>query len=308
MRIPFRISSTFGFNPVQYIETSHEYRYNCPECLARKGKVDTKGHLYVNELSFKFHCFRCGYSGKIGYIDKDTAVIYEDDKETDSSVLLKQLTDIVNPELTESLKIPIDKVTTNKSATEYLLNRGFTYEQMEYYDMKVGNLHQEFGRLIIPNKVEKLVYTDMYSARTFIDQTPKYHNPSGKKKSELVFNLHRIKEDDAIILVEGALTAIASGYHAVASLGKTLSKSQASQIAQKHPHTIFVNYDYGAEKELIDASRLLHKMIPSAKIKMVFMKDERDSADLSHEEYASCLANAVDYNEMMDNFGEYNNG
>ena len=113
-----------------------------------------------------------------------------------------------------------------------MLNRGFTMEQLLYYDLRVGTLDMEFGRVIIPNQVSKLIYRDFYAARSFIGQEPKYHNPFGINKSQIVFNLHRIKENDTIILVEGPLTAIAAGYHAVASLAKALSAEQASQLAQ----------------------------------------------------------------------------
>ena len=301
VRIPYRISAKFGYDLVQYVEGSHEYRYKCPECINRKGSPDKSGHLYVSESTYLFHCHRCGYSGKIAYVKKEDRVTYEEDQEKDNELLLKELDSTLNPEKSKfKLKIPIHKVTTSENATKYMLDRGFTYEQMEYYDMRVGNINLEFGRIIIPNQVDHKVYTDMYSARSFIGQNPKYHNPSGVKKSELVFNLHRIKEDSPIILVEGALTAVAAGYHAVASLGKVLSISQASQIAMKHPSVIYVNYDFGAETELINACRLLHKMSPYSKIMQVFMKDDRDAADLSHDEYTACLKQAVEYNPLLD--------
>lgn len=297
--IPYRIIDKFGPCYLNYNSEANEVRYCCPKCLERKGTPDTKGHLYVNTKSFVYHCYRCDYSG---YIPKVKGARTRDYKETDETYeeIYKKAKCLLKEENKFKLKIPIDKVTTSQTATEYLLKRGFTYDQMEYYDLRVGNLSSEFGRIVIPNEVSRLVYTDMYSARSYIDQVPKYHNPSLISKSQVVFNLHRIKEGTPIILVEGALTAIAAGYHAVASLGKNLSKSQASQIIMKHPSVIYVNYDYQAETNLVDACSLLYSLNPEIPIYQTFMKDERDAADLSHEEYTECLKESIRYDPLSD--------
>lgn len=300
--IPYRIIATFGYDYVGLNRSKTEVIYKCPECINRAGTPDTSGHLFVNLKSQKFHCVRCDYAGKINNsIKLSKSRQYDEDQDKNLEETIKELNSvIVDSPCQFNLKIPIDKVTTSPTATQYLLDRGFTYEQMKYYDMRVGNLSQEFGRIVIPNQVSHLVYTDMYSARTYIDQTPKYHNPFDVKKSEVVFNLHRIKEGSPIILVEGALTAVAAGYHAVASLGKILSRSQASQILKKNPSVIYVNYDFGAERSSKEACELLYRLNPNVKIKEVLMKDDRDAADLSKEEYVKCLSSAVDYRPIFD--------
>lgn len=298
--IPYRIISAFGYNYKRLNSRKTEVIYYCPECANRKGSPDTSGHLYVNLKSFKFHCVRCEYSGMIGdNIKLSESQKYDIDRDKDVEDIIKEFSSIVSDKNEFNLKIPIDKVTSSKRATEYLINRGFTYDQMMYYDMRVGNLNQEFGRIIIPNRVNKLVYTDIYSARTYIDQTPKYHNPTSVKKSDVVFNLHRIRERTPIILVEGALTAVAAGYHAVASLGKSLSWSQASQIVKKNPSIIYVNYDYGAEDESRRACKMIYRINPNILIKEVFMKDDRDAADLSRCEYVDRLQNSIEYRPLF---------
>ena len=298
INIPYKITAKFGYNPVSD-NGKDEVVYHCPYCLERKGTSDIKGKLYVNIKTGVYHCFRCNASGYISGKNIDNEKTYAQDKgnlEEDS--LLEDLNSIFYQD-NFPLKIPIEKVTSSQTATDYLLSRGFTVDQMNYYDMRVGNTRQEFGRIIIPNQVDKIVYTDMYSARSYIGQEPKYHNPSGVNKSQIVFNLHRIKENTPIILVEGVLTAIASGYHAVASYGKVLSDYQAYAIMAKKPSVIYVNYDYGAEQELECASKLLYSINPNIPIKQVFMKDERDSADMSKEEYIKCLENSIVYKPLL---------
>lgn len=300
--IPYKIIALFGPNYIKYNSKAHEVRYYCPECASRKGTPDLSGHLYVNTKSLKYHCYRCDYKGVINRnVKVGDSRYYDEDQEKDVEHLIGEFKQLVDEDISKySLKIPIDKVATSESASKYLLDRGFTYDQMEYYDMRVGNLEQEFGRIVIPNQVYRLVYTDTYSARSYIGQTPKYHNPEMIKKSEIVFNLHRIKEGTPVILVEGALTAVAAGKHAVASLGKTLSVSQASQIAKKHPSTVFVNYDFGAESNSREACRLLRKYLPDTPIYETLMKDDRDAADLSRDEYVACLSNSRLYEPLID--------
>ncbi len=301
--VPYKILAVFGPNPMRG-NGKDEIRYYCPKCIERKGTPDHKGKLYVNVNNLKFNCFRCGYKGQLREVKVDDNKVYEEEKTIDRSDLIEKLSSVISSPSTFNLKIPIEKVTENQTATQYLLDRGFTYEQMKYYDMRVGNINNEFGRIIIPNQVSKLVYTDFYSARTYINQVPKYHNP-GKEKSKIVFNLHRIKEGSPIIVVEGALTAVAAGYHAVATLGKTMTKDQASLIIMKHPSVIFLNYDFGAEKNSEDACKLLYSMAPDIPIMEVLMPDDRDAADLSHKEYTERLANATKFDPLLRKLTSY---
>lgn len=310
--IPQAVIAKFGPNAISD-NGKDEVRYYCPECVNRKGTPDRKGHLYVNTKSLVFHCYRCDYAGRIGRTKVDKSILYDEDRNHKTSEMIGDIKDILEDETNSrnfKLKIPIEPVTSSPTATNYMLQRGFTLDQMKYYDMRVGNISREFGRIVIPNQVSRMVYTDMYSARTYIDQVPKYHNPFDVKKSEIVFNLHRIQEGTPIILVEGALTAVAAGYHAVASLGKNLSTSQASQIAMKKPSMIYVNYDYGAEQQSHDACRLLYRLCPGVPIYEVFMKDDRDAADmqLNPGEYVDCLRRAKLYQPMIDNMENIVNG
>lgn len=300
INIPYTISAQFGYNVVS-TNGEDEVVYHCPYCASRKGTPDTKGKLYVNTRMFIYHCFRCGASGHIT-VSKNINhnKTYHKDIVNNDDRLIKSINKLFDTDDIYKLKIPLKSIVDSPQALEYMLNRGFTMEQLLYYDLRVGTLDMEFGRVIIPNQVSKLIYTDFYAARSFIGQEPKYHNPFGINKSQIVFNLHRIKENDTIILVEGPLTAIAAGYHAVASLGKVLSAEQASQIAQKKPKRIYVNYDYGAEKESHEACKLLYSLVPEIPIYEVLMPDDRDAADLSKDEYADRLSHAKLYQPLLN--------
>lgn len=304
--IPYKVSAVFGFDP-KGDNGKDELIYYCPECINRKGTPDKKGKLYVNVHNYKYHCFRCGYSGQIGNsIKVDPNRVYNPDTEVPDNELYRMACEIFESDSEEKkfpLKIPLDKVIDSPVALNYLLQRGFTIDKINKYDLRVGNPDFEFGRIIIPNQVKHLIYTDYYTARSYVGQEPKYHNPR-VVKSKIVYNLHRIKEGDYIILVEGPLTAIAAGDHAVATLGKTITRDQASQIIMKKPSAIFLNYDRGAEEYTEKACRLLKSMNPQLNLFQTFMPDDRDAADLTEEEYRAILQRSIPYNPMINDLIE----
>lgn len=299
--VPYKIIAAFG-TPV-WDNGKDEVAFLCPECINRRGTPDIKGKLYVNTKTLKFHCFRCEYRGSLNKVQVDSNKVYEEDLSFENEELIKNISSLDTDQDKFELKIPIEKVEESDSAMSYLYQRGFTLDQTRYYDMRVGNVNQEFGRIIIPNEVKRLVYTDFYSARSFIGQNPKYHNP-GKEKSKIVFNLHRIEEGSPIIVVEGALTAVAAGKNAVATLGKSMTPYQASAILSKKPRAVFINYDYGAEDFALNACKILYGINSSIPIFNVKMKDERDAADMSKDEYLSCLSKAEKFDEIHDNIIE----
>lgn len=298
--VPYKIIATFGQDYMRG-NGKDEIRYHCPMCVSRRGKPDKQGKLYINIHSLKFNCFLCGYSGEVGkdvFIDQNR--YYERTLDQDVEYLLKNFEEMQNQEDSKyKLRIPLRKIFDNNTATEYLIKRGFEESKLEYYDLRVGDTNYMFGRIIIPNEVKFLTKTDYFTGRSFIDQKPKYKNPT-TEKSDIVFNLFRVEEGRPIIVTEGPLTAIAAGYQAVATLGKTMTRSQASQILKKKPSRVYVNYDYGAESWSKRACYLLSQISPETEIYEVLMKDERDAADLTHSEYAECLRNAVRYNPLYD--------
>src|SRR6202030_1751061 len=88
-------------------------------------------------------------------------------------------------------------------AHAYLKQRGITETAAEYFGIGFfpgkGSMT---GRVVIPihNERGELI---AYAGRA-IDQTePKYKLPAGFKKSAVLFNLHRVKLDDLVIIVEG---------------------------------------------------------------------------------------------------------
>ena len=224
-----------------YIKTNNdEIRYKCPFCLKRRGKADEDAKLYANTKSGKFHCFKCGASGYLNVLPK-----------TSNSNVYGRIINFLynkssdNDDEENIFYVPNNKIEKGTLAYEYCLSRNITEEKIDYYDIRLG-VNELYGRIVIPNEVygDTGIWTDMYSSRTFIDQIPKYKNPVGVKKNDIVFNLHRIKENcEKIIIVEGCITAICAGKNAVAIYGCNPTYSQINSILSKKPKSIYCVLD-----------------------------------------------------------------
>lgn len=186
--------------------------------------------------------------------------------------------------------IPTLDIRKSQVAFEYCLKRGITEELISYYDMRLG-MDDLFGRIVIPNQVfgDGRIWTDMYSARSYIDQEPRYQNPRECNKEEIVFNIHRIPDNPDVIYVnEGVITAVKAGKEAVAIYGSYPSDSQVSQIVAKKPKRIMCTLD-NDESGQHGNKALLEKLsnVYKGELYEIIMPPETDAADLGEERYKS---------------------
>lgn len=273
----------FGDN---YITTNHdvEIRYDCPFCIKRRGKPDHDGKLYVNIVKGKYICFKCNARGRLfnersidisGDVYGDILKMYNNGDSIDND------TDDPN-----TFFIPNIKINKGTLAYEYLISRGFTDEIIDYYDLRLG-IDDLFGRIVIPNVIygDRGIFTDMYSARSYINQEPKYRNPVKAVKTRSVFNLHRIDNNcDEIIILEGAITAIFAGKSGVATYGCHPSDYQIDEILSKNPKSLICAYD-GDSAGRNGARDLLHKVKSRGydNLYYVNMPNGVDAADMGEE-------------------------
>jgi len=133
---------------------------------------------------------------------------------------------------------------------QYLLKRGFSQSTIDYF--QCGYTKDYFGsgynnqeRITIPGHDE---YGNIcgFIGRTPIDATPKYLYTPGYPKSHTMFNLHRAKEFDSLILVEGSLDVMMlhelDKPNACAILGASLSHEQL-QLCLKYTDTLYLMFD-----------------------------------------------------------------
>ena len=281
------IEERFGTDHIR--ESSHnELRFNCPFCLKKRGKADDDKKLYVNEESLKFYCFKCGSKGKIRTVSVAAESCYgvyekllnrsrEDDSKEDSD--------------DNMFYIPVTKISKGTVAYNYCLKRGITEELIDYYDIRLG-IQDLTGRIVIPNNVYGKCWTDMYSARTVMNQIPKYKNPIGAKKNNIVFNLKNIKEgQERVIIVEGVITAICGGKDCVAVYGCHPSDSQLKQIISKYPKSIYcvLDNDDAGNSGTIQLLNWLGSSEYQGKIYRVKMPRDTDACDMGYEKFRNYI-------------------
>ena len=295
------IEERFG---TDYKQASHgEITYNCPFCLKKRGKADNDHKLYVNTNSLKFHCFKCGASGRLKSIQINTDGafgVYEDLLKLKLQDTTLDCTD--EDEGDNMFYLPVTKIEHGTVAYNYCNKRGITDELISYYDIRLG-VNDLVGRIVIPNNIYGSCWTDMYSARTVIDQIPKYKNPVGANKTDIVFNLKSIKDyQDQVIIVEGVITAICGGKDCVATYGCHPSDSQVKQILEKNPKSIICCYD-GDEAGQTGLIELLFKLEASmykGKIYYVIMPKDQDACDMGYIKYREYLKD-----NMKEYLGEF---
>ena len=120
----------------------------------------------------------------------------------------------------------------------YLTKRGLTPALIEEFGLGYSRSHIHMsGRVCIPiHSVEGnlVAYAGRWASDDVPGKTAKYLLPRGFKKSEVLFNLHRVASADHVVLVEGYWSVFrlhALGIPAVALMGRTLSEAQEELLA-----------------------------------------------------------------------------
>jgi DNA primase len=111
----------------------------------------------------------------------------------------------------------------------YLTERGLTEDTTNTFGVGFfagkGSMHD---RIVIPihNREGELV---AYAGRSIDGSEPRYKFPAGFHKSLELFNLHRVRGEVSVVLVEGffdCMNVTQAGFPCVALMGSTMSKAQ----------------------------------------------------------------------------------
>ena len=291
-----------------YIDAGHfEMRYQCPFCMDQGLRYDDY-KLYVNYVKGVYWCHRCESTGVIEFDELLTQGSNSDAANYLEAFMKTLGGEESKEEESDYYMIPQKIPMPGTLAWDYLISRGINPVDMSFYSIRVPSLHDEskfYGRIIIPNRIISNIWTDLYVARTYIDDPIRYKNPSSSKAHDIVFNLHRIPDNpERIILNEGAINSIIAGTDSIATYGKHVSDTQLKAILAKHPQKIYVSLDTDAEniaEEL--CSRI--KAISDTKAYLVELpsvwseKDKKqkglDASDLGKERYLEYVNSAKEY-------------
>ena len=248
----------------EYRRSGDELLFFCPFCQHHKRK------LSVNLKSNNFKCWICDERGKnVRRLLKSrltNSQLYEWDK-INNVVDLTQLDDNIFQEqviaLEEVIQLPEEFISlanknlplSSKFAMRYLLDRGYTKEDIVMWKVGYCSNGEYEGRVIVPsfNDNGDINY---FVARSYADKFPKYMNP--KVSKDIVFNELYLDWNKDIILVEGVFDAM-KAKNAIPLLGSTLN--QKSNLFKKiiyYEPNVYIALDPDAEKK---ASQLIENLI-----------------------------------------------
>ncbi len=126
-------------------------------------------------------------------------------------------------------------------AHPYLAQRGLTEETTRTFGVGFfsgkGSMHD---RIAIPihNRKGELV---AYAGRAIDESEPRYKFPAGFHKSLELFNLHHVRGELSVVLVEGffdCMKVTQAGFPCVALMGSTMSKTQEDLLAEYFAHIV----------------------------------------------------------------------
>ena len=218
---------------------------------------ETTASFNVSLTKNVFHCFGCQSKGNI----LDFVALKEDVDVRQAAFMIQEWFRVPSGDGTRSggyvLEIRAGSSRTPDEASEenppltfrldnldskhpYLMERGLEAETIEYFGLGYCSLGLMKDRVVIPihnERGELVAYSGRYPGEP-PDGRPKYLLPSGFRKSQVVFNLHRIGASapkNELVVVEGFFDAFrvwqAGFRQVVAIMGSALSERQRDLLA-----------------------------------------------------------------------------
>lgn len=284
---------------------SEEVRFCSPFRKEGSNRRDTKYHLYVNPQKGKYFCFRSNEYGSLSYLFKLLGEEYTDKvkvtppmeglKERASS--LGGLSEFEQPRT--GLPEEYQTIVSGSVAHNYLVERGVSQEDIEYYRLGEGRAATDLTDWVIIPSFDQHNRCDYWVARrTNSDWGPKYTNPPSSRRYHVPF-LHTSlsnSQDGSVILCEGVFSALVAGRDAVASLGKFVSKNQIAYMRKAGVRKVKLALDGDAWKESIDtAGRCLRMGLQAS---LVRLPADQDPADLGRSQFRALLGNEIEVTEV----------
>jgi len=216
------LAEIFGF-PRKFDHGNVEIEYNCPFCDNNRNKFN----LVVNTDHHIFHCWACGYKGKIekllwdfgqprhlevyGKVGNQAWEREPKEKMPSESISLTGF---------RSLRVEWKDSLVYNAAMRYLRNRNIGKELINKWDICYSEYGRYSDRVIIPSrsldgKVEYFVARDIFDT-----QKLKYNNPPSEKEN-IIFGEKFIDWHKPVVITEGAFDALVL-YNSVPLLGSKI--------------------------------------------------------------------------------------
>lgn len=268
-----------------------EVRWNSPfrqHFRKHPGKPDTDYCLCVNFDRYKFMCHKSGMSGSLSYLFCVLGDALSDDVyRLTPWQELKQRIDAFNEENVHIPKAELPDwyvpVISGSPVYNYLIDRGLTDDDINYYRIGQGSGEDYSGWLVIPSFNADGECEYWVSRRIYEGKGPKYRNPPVSRRYYVGFLHQAIKQSKTVILCEGVFSAIVAGRDAVVSFGKYVTNTQLTKLRQVGVEGVVVALDGDAWKEVVDTASRCYKM--GFRTWALPMPFEYDPADMGRDKF-----------------------
>jgi DNA primase len=172
----------------------------------------------------------------------------------------------------------------------YLTERGVTEEIAKTFGVGFfsgkGSMHD---RIVIPihNREGELV---AYAGRVIDGSEPRYKFPAGFHKSLELFNLHRVRGETSIILVEGffdCMKVTQAGFPCIALMGSTMIRAQEKVLEDFAHVVVMLDGDEAGRFAAEDIADRLQRSV--YRVDLVELKDGMQPDQLSVDELRRLL-------------------
>tara|TARA_R110002050_G_scaffold79261_1_gene169291 strand:- start:2573 stop:3523 length:951 start_codon:yes stop_codon:yes gene_type:complete len=242
-------------------ESSGQMSFNCPACAEEKGMSDGDGKykLAVNYKKGIFKCWVCAYENNMYGKLSRLIVRFGNKKLLREYLLLKPEDDYDKSKLVPT-KVTLPKGFKKlsessisdykyKDAYNYLVNRGFTDDMIEYYNIGYTVLDKYKFRVIIPS-YDEVGELNFFVGRAWDNWVRyKYLNPDAEKQL-IIFNEDKINWDATLYLVEGVFDHIVIP-NSIPLLGKTISEKLRGLLYKNTKADIVILLDDDAQEDAI---------------------------------------------------------
>lgn len=235
---------TKKFGIVKETGRPDQFSVNCIFCTLHGLTPNTTYKLSINTTIKKYHCFRCGTSGRLEDLIPQASAI----KYTTYDTIEKGLEPLPEVESLEDLISPWNKLVYN-----FLHGKGFapvTMKDICYFCESYIKKNFDFGpRLIFP--IYQSGKYKGFQARTIYNNTdPKYTGATGMQKSKILYNYDiAFSQNERLVITEGFFDCLKVGQTAVCTLGKIVTEGQIRLIKLKDFKKVILFLDKDAYAE-----------------------------------------------------------
>jgi hypothetical protein len=289
----------------------------CPFCKAKKNETYSKRKLVIR-IDGLTHCWVCDYKSKNlvhllkstdnsrflkEYVENfvDKSQIYQKEDEASQE---EQVQNIQLPESFELLATAPESSSHVRALKKYLKTRLGDFDRDLWY-WKLGYTsfdEKEYRNRIVMPSFDSNGNLNYFTARHVKGYSPKYKNPVGIKREDVVFNEINIDWTQELTLVEGPFDLVKCNDNATCVLGSSLTKEYLLfQKIVENKTPILLAFDPDALTKSLTLAKLLTEYdIETRILEIPSDLKAKDVGDLTRSQFNELSQRARLYTRSLD--------